>query len=261
MSSRLLSTALLFGASLGFAANASAEVITYVGVLEGTAVQEWLTSTTSKGIFDIDGSNVFGSSLGAVHWGHTSTGETTGGSGIFGWSYHGDSAQYGGDGRYPQVDDLANPTGNTAPGLAAIANPGTFVFGLQGSAANYAGKTVRVGIMADVLGVDENAADSNKTYRLTGPGGADSGIISLRGGAAGNGIPEMYFFDLTGVNPGDQFTVTTANTGGSGQPGYIGPMSWDIATTVPEPASATLLLGAAGALLGWRRRAARPDCS
>ena len=46
----------------------------------------------------------------------------------------------------------------------------------------------------------------------------DSDVVSLRGGGAGNGQPVMYFFDVTGVNAGDVFTITI-NCSGGGQPG------------------------------------------
>ena len=35
-------------------------------------------------------------------------------------------------------------------------------------------------------------------------GGGDSGVIQRRRQATAS-VPEMYFFDITGVNPGDQF--------------------------------------------------------
>ena len=110
--------------------------------------------------------------------------------------------------------------------------------------------------MADILTAAEWAADTNKiiTLNQTVGGTSTSGPISLRGGAAGNGQPELYFFDITGVNPNDQFTFTTGNTGSSGQPGYIGPVTWDLSAPVPEPS--TTLLGTVAALSLLRRRRA-----
>lgn len=216
---------------------------------------DWRTPGTPKGSADIDSDNILGSSLGAVHWARGSTGQTANNSGNFGWSYRGDTGQNRA-GAYTDIDDLLTPAVDSDAGIAALSTlTGTFAFGLEGTAADYANRKVRVGVMADLLGPAENAGDVTKTYRLTGPGGADSGVVSLRGGAAGNGVPEMYFFDIFGIVPGDVYTLTTLNTGGSTQSVYIGPVSWDIAIA-PEPGRA--LLGVFGllALAGQRRRRA-----
>jgi hypothetical protein len=104
--------------------------------------------------------------------------------------------------------------------------------------------TVRIGVMQDMLGSLEWGADQNKGLRIvqTVGGTGDSGIVSVRGGGAGNGIPEMYFFDITGVNPGDRFEIQGLNNvSGAGvtQSGYLGPVSWDL-VAIPEPSSAVL---------------------
>ena len=115
-------------------------------------------------------------------------------------------------------------------------------------------RTLRIGIMADILGPGEWAADSGKAYSLsqiTG-GTADSGPITLRAGAAANGQPELYFFDLTGVNPGDVFRITAFPSPG-GFPGYIGPVTWDLGAPIPEPSAALLSLAATTVFLRRRR--------
>jgi hypothetical protein len=109
--------------------------------------------------------------------------------------------------------------------------------------------------MADILGPTEWAADSGKSYSLsqiTG-GTGDSGPITLRAGAAANGQPELYFFDLTDVNPGDVFRITAFPSPG-GFPGYIGPVTWDLGTAIPEPSAALLSLAASSILLRRSRR-------
>jgi hypothetical protein len=124
---------------------------------------------------------------------------------------------------------------------------------MTGTAATYTGYTLRIGVMADILAAGEWAADIGKTFRVvqTAGGAGDSGVISLRAGGPGNGQPEMYFFDVNGVNPGDQFQIITGN--GPGQAGYLGPVTWDL-VAIPEPSC--LLVAGAGAFLLRRRRQA-----
>jgi hypothetical protein len=238
---------------LGFAAtSAHAATVTYVGFVTGTEATSWRTVGVTK-TMSITGSNIYGSSLGAVDWGNLGLGEN--GVGTLGWSYRGlavGNGQYGGDGRYPAIDNINPGGGDNFPGIIHGA-PSVFTFGMEGSASTYSGMVVRVGVFGDTLGADEIGADTNKTYRLTGPGGGDSGVISLRGGAAGTSTPEIYFFDITNITAGDGFQLTSTNNGGSGQAGYIGPMSWDVAP-VPEPSVLSLssLLGV-GLLLRRRK--------
>ncbi len=228
-----------------------AAVIAYAGSVENNTVNEWRTASVAKPM-DLDGDNIYGT-LGAVHWTVMGVNEFPSGSTSPGWHYAGETGagQFRVAG-YAVIDNLADPATNVEAGIAATGAPGTFTFQMTGTAATYSGKTLRIGIMADVLAAAEWAADNGKTFRLTGSSG-DSGLISLRGGGAGNGQPEMYFFDVTGVNPGDTFTITAGASPG-GQAGYIGPMTWDLYTTVPEP-SAALLAGLGLALVARRRRA------
>lgn len=224
---------------------ARAATVTYAGSIEGTQVNEWRTTTTTK-TMDIDGDHVYGT-FASVQWTVAGLNEYPAGSGSPGWHYAAGAAQYGG-----YATQLDRNAGGADVGASIMLTQ--FGFEMTGTPATYAGQTVRVGIMADMLNSAEWAGDQNKGYRLvqTVGGGGDSGVVSLRGGGAGNGVPEMYFFDLTGVNPGDTFRLDALNNvsgAGQTQAGYLGPVSWDI---VPEPA--VTLLGGLGMLGLLRRR-------
>jgi hypothetical protein len=111
--------------------------------------------------------------------------------------------------------------------------------------------TVRVGVMQDILGSTEAAQEVGKTLQLNQTvGGTGTSSVSVRNGGVGDANPEMYFFDITGVNPGDRFQVV-APVGGTS--GYVGAVTWDIAA-VPEPSSAAAILGLVGVALVLRRR-------
>lgn len=232
-----IATSLVFGASVMLS---SAATINYAGFAEDTTVNDWRTAATAKSL-DLDGDNIYGT-LGAVHWTVLGANEFPANSPNPGWSYGGENTagQFKVAG-YAVIDNLAAPLTDTEAGIGAVQSPGSFTFSMTGIAETYAGKVLRIGVMADVLTAAEWAADTGKTFQITGAGG-DSGVISLRGGGAGDGQPEMYFFDISGVNPGDSFTIATGSA--SAQPGYLGPVSWDL-YAVPEPSTALL----AGALL------------
>jgi hypothetical protein len=117
--------------------------------------------------------------------------------------------------------------------------------------------TMIIGTVADRLNSAEWAAEANNGCQTveTIDGSGDSGIISLRSGGSGDGTPEMYFFDLTNVNSGDRFIINALNNvsgAGATQAGYLGPVSFDLFTTIPEP-SATLF-GAIGFLALLKRK-------
>lgn len=252
MTTKHLSTSLL--TALCALNAASAASISYVGSVEDSTVNDWRTASTVKPM-DADGDNIYGTH-GAVHWTIVGVNEFGAGSASAGWHYGGEVSfgQFN-NAAYAQIDNLSNPAVDAGGGIGAVQNPGAFDFEMTGVPETYAGRTLRIGVMADILTSGEWAADTNKTFQLvqTGGGTADSGVISLRGGAAGNGQPEMYFFDVTGVNAGNTFRLITGNSGASGQAGYLGPVAWDVYTPIPEP-SVALLAGLAGIGLMRRRR-------
>lgn len=242
-------------AALSLAAAAShAASIGFVGSVENSSVNEWRTATTPKPL-DIDGDNIFGS-FGAVHWTVAGLNEFPAASASPGWHYAGETTfgQYRNP-DYAIIDNPVTPGTDITAGIGAVQFPGTFTFEMTGTPETYAGRTLRIGIMADILGPGEWAADSGKSYSLSqiSGGTSDSGPITLRAGAPGNGQPELYFFDITGVNPGDVFRIT-AFPNLVGFPGYIGPVTWDLSSPIPEPSTSFLAAAAASSILLRRRR-------
>ena len=234
------------------APSSEAALIASAGQISNSAqATDWRTASTPK-TFDIDGNNIYGT-LGAVHWTIVGVNQQAAASSTLGWAFLGSGSQFI-NAAYANIDQAnAAPTDADA-GIALT----SFAFELTGTAADYLGKTVRVGVFQDVLGSTENAADVFKGLRLvqTVGGTGDSGIVSVRGGASGNGVPDLVFFDITGATPGNRFSLTAlTNVGGTGvgQAGYVGPVFFDLATVVPEPATLSLL-GASVLGLGLRRR-------
>lgn len=140
--------AILF--SLLAAAPAGAASITYAGSVENNTVNEWRTASTAKPM-DLDGDNIYGTH-GAFHWLVASTGEFAGGSASPGWAYGGGNTfgQFRDPVNYAQIDTLGGGPDSGA-GIMAVQFGGTFVFEMTGTAATYAGRTLRIGFMADVL--------------------------------------------------------------------------------------------------------------
>ncbi len=245
-------TSLATAAVLTAASLAHGATVTSAAFVEGTMVTDWRTPATSKDANDIDGDNVFGT-LGAIDWGNIDTGKKVSGSTEFGWALIGTvSPQAGALTPAATIDDLGGGADVTA-GIDAVGSPGSFTFELTGTATDFAGTTFRIGVMADMLSAVDATEDNGKVYQLTQivGGSSDSGPAILRNGNSGNGSPEMYFFDITNANPGDQFTLTAFSVGAL--PGYIGPVSFD---SVPVPAPSAFPAGMAllSTLAAFRRR-------
>jgi hypothetical protein len=226
------STLIPIAAALATCAWADAASIQFSGFVEGNEVTDWRTTTTPKSM-DGDGDNLYGT-FASVQWKVSGLNEHAAGSDLPGWNYVSGGAQY------MTGAPIDNNTGGADVSASIILNQ--FTFEMTGTAETYANRVVRVGVMADMLASHEWAADQNKGYQLIQivGGDGDSGVITLRGGAQADGVPEMYFFDLYGVKPGDRFQLlghNNANGEGATQSAYMGPVTWDI---IPEPSIAML---------------------
>lgn len=110
--------------------------------------------------------------------------------------------------------------------------------------------------MHGVLGALTDLLDVGMSIQLQQvSGGGDSGQVSLRGGAApAAGTSYMSFFDLEGVQAGDQFKFSASSN--TNVTGYMGAVSIDVGAvavaSVPEPHS--LLFLAISGTLGFIRR-------
>lgn len=235
-----------------------AATITYVGSVEGPEVVDWRTSTTPKTL-DIDGNNIYGdggsgSTIGAAHWNVANTNEQLPGSPTLGWAMVAESGIALTDITYVAIDHITNAPADTTAGL----HSSDFTFELTGVAADYLGRTVRIGVMEDIfLGVEKNK-DRFKGLQIvqTLGGSADSGVLALRGGNLGNSVPDFYFWDISNATAGDQFKIAALADVGetSSQVGYMGSITWDI-SPAPEPCGAHLatIAGMLGAALVRRR--------
>jgi len=222
-----------------FTTDVSATIV-YVGSVEGNEASDWRTAATTK-TMDIDRDHVYGSTLGAVHWGIDSVGRTSVGSGTLGWEVvrSGNHVNLPG---YAVIDHITIAGADTTAGGVVP----DFEFELTGVAADYEDKTVRVGVMHDILASGEWAGDNFKALQVTQVTGGkgDSGVIPLRGGGSGNGVVGMHFFDIANVKPGDRFAIDgLKNVGGSsGGDGYVGPVSWDIVDNAALPRGMVLIV-------------------
>lgn len=257
----ILTTA-LFG--LGMATAAHAATINYVGSVTNGEATHWRSTSTAK-TMDLDGDNKYGTMAALLFRSGFAGQQSSPTSTTLGVYFSGSGTQPTSNlSSYSLIDNL-NGTGTVHAGIAlygTATNPTypDFVFQLTGTAADYAGKVLRIGVMEDVLGSSEWAADAHKGLQMTQSigGSGDSGAISLRSGGAGDGVPEIYFFDIYGATVGDQFAITgLSNVGGTptGQNPYISSVSFDLATVaVPAPAALEGGLVLLGIIAGTRRR-------
>lgn len=240
---------------LGFAGSAQAATISTEGSVEGAEVTDWRSTGTAK-TNDIDGDDVFGSSIGAVQWTVIGVNQQPTGSSTLGWAFVSQLAGNDSQTDWPEIDDASEPVSAAVADTDASIKLDGFTFELTGTASDYAGQTVRVSVMHDLLNPFGQSNDTNKGLQIqqTVGGSGDSGVVNVRNGNAGDGVPEFYFFDITDVSPGDQFQVLGLNNvgGTSGNRGYVGPVAFDI---VPEPASGAMI-GLGGLMLLARRRRA-----
>ncbi len=237
----ILCAAVVMVLTLSNQVKAEALAISYVGTLyDSTEVTSWRTSSVTKSL-DIDGNSVYGS-MAAVNWQDGSTGENPAAGP--GWHYVSSGGPYRNSG-YADIDPI---TSGTDAGIAL----GGFTFTLTGTDADYAGKTIRVGVMAGVIG-GECATNYGFTYKLVSASDATVYAQTTTDSTkTANTSPDMVFFDITGATAGAQFSILAS--GGTGNP-HLGAVSWDIAS-VPEPSSLTLLSAGLVGLFAyvWRKR-------
>jgi hypothetical protein len=229
-----------------------AATITYFGAVmdnAGSQVTDWRRSLISK-IADIDSDNIYGT-LGAISWGegtpglsenYISAGQSS--PGTFGWSLVaiavnpdiGSRTQNFTRADYVEINNVTNAYAAILPGVTAISTGfGTVTFRLNGQPSSFTGKTVRLGLVHDFL--EPTAVnDVNKRYTVVqtaGTGGGTNGVVTP---GTRNQLPDIYFFDLTNVVPGDQFTITAYRnpaTTASGGLASIGPFFLDIGPVTP----------------------------
>ena len=106
----------------------------------------------------------------------------------------------------------------------------------------------RLGVIGDQTtnAMDGLINESSDAVQVTGPGGADSGLMVS---GTKNSIPDYYLFDITGTT-GDVFTIKGRNNTGWGD-NSLGGFFVD---QIPEPSVSLLgILGALG-LISRRRR-------
>ena len=153
---------------------------------------------------------------------------------------------YPGNDDYSYLDDPTSPgnqfltgTMNPYPGPGVSAD--LFSFTLNAGAV---GRTIRVGLLVDNLdGAVWNAA--SLTLMQTNGTRASNGPVATVAAALNNRIPDWIFFDISGGQPGDAFTIrggggvnATATLGGVAFDS-VGPVGRSVTTSPLGSASAT----------------------
>ncbi|MFM1770599.1 MAG: hypothetical protein RJA22_3128, partial [Verrucomicrobiota bacterium] len=232
----MLAAALLL---LAPASSLPAATIRYVGTLTNSAeTRSWLTPSVLK-TYDPDGDNndqKYGT-FGGMHWlGYTNYSGST-------ISYVGVNGTADMQGTFPTIDSLADACqGNVGVGALVNNTPLTqYSSILQQSSwiaghtfqvnSNLTGKTLRVGVMTDVLAPQQSSETGAGVYLVqTTGGGARSVVVPT---PLGDGQPDMTFFDIADAQVGDQYTVYRLRTMGqfSDKSAYLGDLSFDTAVT------------------------------
>lgn len=251
----------LFGASISNAA------IVFSGSLDGSnEVDGWRTAATAKTL-DLDGNNVYGTDGYILFDTRDNNGAfndpLTAGNGVASTpSYTADvvysavltGGQFAYSSSFNGAEDIDNPAGAGVVnlGYAGIRDNSTNAIPVQ-SLFTYTmnrnmgvGEVIRMGVMADSLN-DNNVVGVAGGLEVTAA--ATTVAATLVGVDDGN--TDMYFFDLTGLNNGDQIVISGGytNVGGSIAAATIGGVTFD---SIPEPASIALF-GFGGLMVMCRR--------
>lgn len=208
-----------------FAPVASAATIAYVGneynveAFTDDSGVGWRNSSTAKA-FDLDGDNVIG----------TDGYDFAGGSPVVSLPSYVASVTFTGghnDQNRGLVDDPTDPSGaDIGTGWNGNGTSGTIVF--QGS--DMSSKTMRLAVLYDSTW--SGIATGTQTFTLTQTvGGSDS--ITTPTVTLGNDGLDIAFFDITGIEDGDTFSLTTTK----------GTISWrqitGVAFDTPAPPSSS----------------------
>lgn len=195
--------------------------IAFVGSVEDTGgsteVADWLTPSTPKS-FDLDGDGVYGS------YGRINFHDAIQGNMIFE-----DSGSQFGRIEYKDADDADAPAGKEDVGIAVadLADDVAYRFRVTGLTGS--DNVLRMGIMQNVLGPAEDAADTDKTVTVRRADSASGLSFPLGTGGAvpGNGSLDMYFVDLANVSNNDEYEIAVTDNTAPFQQGYAGAVSLD----------------------------------
>lgn len=222
--------------------HAQAADIYYVGTLtDSTETVNWLKSATPK-TYGING-NKYGS-YAAIDWLEPDGGTYSAGS----ISWAGSGPQFR-QAEYAKINSVADAArGNSGPGALVNDSPTNTYCGIAlGFSAfrvneDLSGKVLRVGVIADVLGAGEVAAQkyNGLFLRQRIGGNATSILVPL---PTPNSKPDMVFFDIVGAQVGDEFVVEDKkNVGGTDATTTLtGPVAWDTNTIAAVLNAPTIL--------------------
>lgn len=244
LATKLVSKLALGWAGLVFAtAGVSAATINLAGALtNSTETVNWLTPATAKS-YDIDGDNKYGSYC-VINWVEANAG-----------TYSPSSISWAGSGpqfrqpEYPKLNDVADAAqGNVGPGALVNNSPTNTYVGITLDYNTFqvnedlTGKTLRVGVVIDVLGPAEwpNEKYNGVFIRQVVGGDAKSPLAPW---PTPNGQPDMVFFDIVDAQVGDRYEIRDLkNVGGVDSiTTLMGPISWDTNVTSAVATAPTFL--------------------